>query len=120
MVQAQTFREASRVLLGQAREELAAGDLRQASEKGWGAVAQLLKANAQQRGWEHTVHRDLRVAANRLTQESGDRRINRLYRTANSLHTNWYENWDDAEEVADGLNDVELLIDILEGVLDAG
>ena len=120
MVQAQDYREAGRTLLNQAYAELASGDTRQASEKGWGATAQMLKAIAEQRGWEHTVHRDLRVAANRLTQESNDRRINRLYRTANSLHTNWYENWDDDAEVADGLNDVELLIGILEGVLDAG
>ena len=36
MVRVQTYREASRELLNKAREEMAAGDLRQASEKGWG------------------------------------------------------------------------------------
>ena len=36
----QTYREASRCLLAQAESELAAGDVRSASEKGWGATAQ--------------------------------------------------------------------------------
>ena len=38
-----TYREASRQLLAQARAELDAGDLRQASEKAWGAAAQIVK-----------------------------------------------------------------------------
>ena len=117
MLRVQSYREASREMLNKAREEMAAGDLRQASEKGWGAAAQILKAIAQQRGWEHTVHKDLRIAARQLSRETNDRRINRLYRTADSLHINWYENWDDAEEVADGLDDVELFIGILEPLL---
>ena len=120
MVQVQTYREASRELLNKAREEMAAGDLRQASEKGWGAAAQILKAIAQQRGWDHIVHKDLRIAARRLSRETNNRRIGRLYRSADSLHMNWYENWDEEEEVADGLDDVEQLIAILEGVLDGG
>ena len=37
----QTYQTASRHLLAQARVELAAGDTRQASEKGWGAAAQI-------------------------------------------------------------------------------
>ena len=49
----QTYQQASQRFLAQAKEELAAGDLQQASEKGWGAAAQMLKAIAEQRGWEH-------------------------------------------------------------------
>ena len=44
------YREASRHLLAQAHGELYAGDVRQASEKGWGAAAQVVKAIAEQRG----------------------------------------------------------------------
>ena len=40
-----TYREASRQLIAQARAELEAGDLRQASEKAWGAAAQMAKAS---------------------------------------------------------------------------
>ena len=50
-----TYREQSRVFLAQAHfEELAKGDLQQASEKGWGAASQMVKAIAQERtrnGW---------------------------------------------------------------------
>ena len=47
---AQTYQTASRHLLAQAHEELAAGDTRQASEKGWGAAAQIVKSVAARRG----------------------------------------------------------------------
>ena len=46
----QTYQQASQRFLAQAKQELAAGDLPQASEKGWGATAQILKAVAEQRG----------------------------------------------------------------------
>ena len=53
----QTYQQASQLFLAEAKQELAAGDLPQASEKGWGATAQTLKAVAEQRGWEHSQHR---------------------------------------------------------------
>lgn len=51
-----TYQVAIGQLLRQAREELTAGDVRQASEKGWGAAAQILKAIAARRDWEHQGH----------------------------------------------------------------
>ena len=39
-----TYQVASGQLLRQACEELAGGDVRQASEKAWGAAAQIVKA----------------------------------------------------------------------------
>ena len=53
------YRTAAVQLLEQARAELDLGDTRQASEKGWGAAAQAVKAVAQGRGWEHNTHGDL-------------------------------------------------------------
>ena len=41
----QTYQQASQRFLAQAKEELAAGDLLQASEKGWGAAAQMLEGH---------------------------------------------------------------------------
>ena len=55
--QTQTYRERSRALLAEAREELGAGDLEQASVKGWGAAAQMVKAVADERGMPHEHHR---------------------------------------------------------------
>ena len=44
MVSRLAYRDQSRVYLEQANEELARDDLRQASEKGWGAASQIVKA----------------------------------------------------------------------------
>ena len=50
MQQTKTYQERSWAFLAKAREELAVGDLEQASEKGWGAAAMMVKAVAGQRG----------------------------------------------------------------------
>ena len=52
----QKYNTAGRQLLDQARAELYQGDIRQASEKGWGAAAQMVKAVAKSRGWPHRHH----------------------------------------------------------------
>ncbi len=74
-VTAQQYRQASERLLTQARAGLSGGSLAQTSGKGWGAAAQMLKAIAEQRGWEHLRHRYYHIthrAANRLRSETGD------------------------------------------------
>ena len=110
----QTYQAASRQLLAQARAELAAGDLRQASEKGWGATAQAVKAIAEGRGWEHKSHRHIWVAVRRLTDENPDLGLTRLFRSANHLHSNFYENVDASNDVADALDEVERFVGLLE------
>ena len=109
----QQYQQASEHFLAQARQELAVGDLPQASEKGWGATAQILKAIAEQRGWEHNRHRHYLVTVSRLRAETGDGDIRRLFNTASALHENFYENEMIADDVADGLDDVEALMDKL-------
>ena len=111
---AQIYQTASHHLLAQARTELAAGDTRQASEKGWGAAAQIVKSVAEQHGWEHRNHAALFNVISRLVAETGDVEIRRLFRVANALHVNFYENWDNAENVAGGIADVSRLLDKLE------
>ena len=113
----QKYRDASRRLLAQARSELADGDLIQASEKGWGAAAQMVKAIAQQRGWRHRGHELLYDAVSILAQEAGDDDIDRLFELAGGLHTNFYEDWYGAGRVARGLSDVETFLDKLEPLL---
>ena len=110
----QKYREASRYLLAQARSELDAGDVRQASEKGWGAAAQMLKAIAEQRGWEHERHRHFSRVASRLRYELGDGDLYRQFRVAEGLHENFYEDTLETEDVALDLGDVALLLDKLE------
>ena len=113
----QTYAQAARHLLEQASAELAQDDVRQASEKGWGAAAQMVKAVAEQRGWQHRTHAALFAAVSRLVDETGDADISRLFAVANSLHVNFYENWDTANNVARHLDDVGRLVEKLEGQL---
>ena len=114
---AQSYQPASRQLLEQARNELAGGNTRQASEKGWGAAAQLVKAVAEQRGWEHKTHRQIWQAVRRLNDENRNIALSRLFRTPNHLHSNFYEDLDAPDDVTDALNDVERFIDLLEPLI---
>lgn len=95
----QAYHEASMTLLAQAEAELAADDVRQASEKGWGAAAQIVKAAAEQRGLPHRDHAALYRAVDRLSTEADDDDIYLLFQVANQLHVNFYENWDSPQNV---------------------
>ena len=111
MAMTNNYQLASRQLLAQGQEELAKGDARQASEKGWGAAAQIVKAVAELRGWGHRGHGQLHSAVTRLRNETGDPDIHRLFQVANSLHVNFYENWQEAQSVSEALDDVETFLD---------
>lgn len=92
MQQTRTYRERSRTFLRKAREEIDAGDLEQASEKGWGAAAMMLKAVADERGLPHASHALLLGIADQLEQETGNKALGELFDSASALHRNFYEN----------------------------
>lgn len=98
------YRTAATQLLEQARQELALGDVRQASEKGWGAAAQAVKAVAEARGWDHKTHGSLFEAVRRLSREPGSNGLDGLFGAANTLHINFYENWMKDETVGTHLD----------------
>ena len=70
----------------------------------------MLKAVAEQRGWEHGQHRHLSRVASRLRAETGDRDLFRLYMVADSLHGNFYEDELEPQDVAEALDDVTTLV----------
>ena len=72
---------------------LAEGDLCQAGEKSWGAVAQLVKAVAAHRGWRHNSHDSLRQAIRQIASELPDQEeeIRLGLVSAEALHGNFYE-----------------------------
>ena len=112
-----TYLADSRPLLAKARVELAQGDTRQASEKGWGAAALMVKAIAEQRGWEHRHHGLLTEAAERLSAETGNDDISDLFDRANALHINFYEDRLRTRTISRRLAEIERLLDLLEPLL---
>ena len=99
--------------LEDAERLLEAGDSPQASEKLWGAVAEMVKAVATGRGWRHFSHRELREAVERLFQETGDADLVRLFAEAESLHANFYENWMSLDTVKLYAEDARRLVEKL-------
>ncbi len=83
----------SRRLIQQAREELDNGDRLQATEKVWGALAQMLKAHGQQRGWMNLgSHRTVGHIAQHLDIEYDEISVVRAYIAADNGHRNFYDN----------------------------
>lgn len=109
-----------RVFLRQAEEELQIEDLRQASEKAWGAAAQMVKAAAAERGWEHDRHGRLYQAARRLAAETGDPSLRRQFVYAGELHGNYYEGFMDRADVELHLAEVTSFVDRVDGIMRNG
>ena len=105
--------ETSRRFIIQADAELAAGDLLQASEKGWGAAAHAIKAIAQEREWRHDSHARLFGIVDRLVAETGESDIRELFRAAGEVHKNFYEGKMSKEDIAGSLAQIRTLLDIL-------
>ena len=114
-----TYRERSQAFLIKAWEELEVEDFEQASEKGWGAAALMVKAVAQARGKRHRAHYHLTDIVEELVDETGDEQLRRLYDAANALHGNFYENRFRARGVRGRLRDVEAFVDKMSRILDA-
>ena len=88
---AQYYINTSRDFYARARAYLAANDLLQTSEKGWGAAALRVKSVAELRGWRHTHHGELTQTIDRLVAETGDGQLKSFFNSANALHRNFYE-----------------------------
>ena len=112
------YADASRELMGKAYQYLAEEDLRQASEKGWGAAAQMVKAVAEERGWPHRHPRLLYEVIEDLVDETGDGELSRRFRQASALHNNFYENWFRPRAVRQCLQDVQILVNRLESLIE--
>lgn len=91
----QDYARAGFELLDIAAGHLGNGDLRQASEMGWGAAAQVVKAVAEnwvQHGARHHSHWDLSGMVIGLSMRSPATEIAKLFEEAQDLHRNFYEN----------------------------
>ncbi len=108
----------SRRLIQQAPGELERGDRLQATEKIWGALAQMLKAHGQQRGWMNLGgHRTVGHIARQLAAEYNDLEIVDAYVASDNGHRNFYDNEMSPPEIADIITAVAGVLPRLESAL---
>ena len=98
----------------QAEEEFQKGDLGQASNKAWGAAALTLKSIAERRGWNHNRHGLLYDISGQMADELGRPDLRAMFRSANAMHQNYYEDWLAIDEVRDGIEDAKAYLRELE------
>ena len=101
----------------ESEELLAKGDYAQTSEKAWGAAAQIVKAVAAREGREPRDHAELCKFVDELAKRLNDIELRRLWRTANALHQNFYENWMPPDDVKYAIEDVKEFIEKLRKLL---
>ena len=116
MTTAEEYRTAAHQLYDQALVELEAGDLRQASEKLWGAAAQVLKSFAEKHDLEHDSHSHAYKVIREAVRESRNPDVGEWFKHAEALHGNFCENWMIESEIRASAADVRRLIDAVERV----
>ncbi len=110
------YRHQAREFLVNAREYLAADELHQASEKGWGAAARMAKAVAEVRGWDYREHAQFGVICRNASDLIGSERLLDLSNAAYGLHRNYYTRKMLLSDrtIARDLNQMAELLDALE------
>ena len=103
-------------LMRHARRELENGDRLQTSEKAWGAVAHRMKGIAATREWRYETHSQAFGIMDRIAAELGDPEIRTLFRIANELHRNYYNDTMHLQELRSHVAEMEQLLDILRQV----
>ena len=98
----------------QSDEEFEKGDLGQASNKAWGAAALALKSIAERRGWNHNKHGLLYDISGQMADELGQPELRIMFRSANAMHQNYYEDWMAVDEVRDGIETAKAYLRELE------
>ena len=84
------YREQSRHFLDLVDDELARGELEEASNKLWGAAAHAIKAVAESRGWQHNGHALLEATVVRTVSQGAPAHLVGLYDLASRFHRGFY------------------------------
>ena len=113
-----TYRAAAHHLLQQTNTEFHQGDLRQASEKAWGAAAQITKAYAQNQT-PPTYHRSLKDIARDIAANTNNQDFLILFNSIEQLHINFYENNRTAAVVQAGIEDAVEYVTLVDAQLPA-
>ena len=111
--EATQYETQAREFLVKGQDYLAAGDLHQASEKGWGAAAHMAKAVAIAQGWQYSRHSHYHRVMNQAGRMTGNTRLPFLHGRAEVLHANYYELKEDLDAALIS-NDLENIAELLE------
>lgn len=97
--------------LKRAEEDLTKGDLRQASEKIWSAVALATKAHAYAKeGRGLASHEEIREYKDRIAERLGGWVIV-AFQQASDMHTNFYEGWATRRDVEKAFEAAEKFVE---------
>ncbi len=110
----------SRQFVRHAKEELAAGERLQASEKVWGAVNHALAAIGKERGWPSEKYDQKKNIARYLSVEYRNPDIVMAYNSAEDFHENFYHNTMSADEVGEGIGIAETFVATIEAARESG
>ncbi len=116
--ESEKYAELSRQYIERANGYLLAGDRVQASEKGWGAVAEAIKSIAEERGWNHWGHHLLNDATFQLSEEWNRPDVLSMYDTVEKLHINFYEDAMELDEIESRISTAKNLLGQLAALRD--
>ena len=108
--------ELARDFLERSKSYLAHGDLHQASEKGWGAAAHIVKAVAAANNWEYENHDQFESVVINARQRYRQPALLQMAHAAEALHRNYYRRdfLLNADAIREEIEDVERMVNILE------
>ena len=97
----------------------------QASEKGWGALSQAVKAVAKDRRWRSNAHRRTHAILNQIIDEQWGGTatatdLHTKFLAVQALHTNYHENVVEVPNIQAGIQSAQRLVDWLEQVRQDG
>lgn len=110
---AKEYMSVALTFLKDARNALSRGDLRQASEKIWGAVALAIKAHAYKVERRRLAsHGELWEYKDKLVKTYGEW-VRDCWHAATHMHINFYEGWATRTDIEDALRKAERLVGII-------
>ena len=109
--------EISQRFLDHAEAEFQKGDMLQASEKAWGAVAHYVKSVARTNDWPALSHGEISFSAGKLLDLTPDPKGNRRkFTVIDFLRVNYFEPELEPEDVAWAIGDARELIEAIREV----
>ena len=101
--------------LERSKNYFAEGDLHQASEKGWGAAAHIIKAVAAANGWQYEHHDQFSSVVMNARQRYRQPSLREMSRAAEALHVNYYRRKEllNPDLIREDISDVEQMVNVL-------